>query len=262
MPAKSWLQQAYVSIEKHSHLKDMQTKKWVPIQTKLCYTGKNSNCKERGSVMGELLREDEALLISRSQSGDVNAFNQLVLYYQQIIYNMILRMLGDRDTAADVAQDTFIAAFRAIQSFRGGSSFRAWLLRIASNQSCDHWRRTHRHPVDSLDSLIDEDEPSSASAMSSLIDTAQEVNPEEALLTQELQQIIQLGLEELPLDQRVAVVLCDIQGLSYEEIASATQTAPGTVRSRIARGRTRLRAYLLKHRELLPGNYRLLSDRE
>ncbi|SRR6266852_3877889 len=212
--------------------------------------------------MAETAREDELLLVARSQRGDVDAFNQLVLRYQQAVFTVVMRMLGDRDVAADVTQETFLAAFRAMPSFRGGSSFRAWLMRIASNQSCDHWRRTHRHPVDSLDSLIDEDEPSSASAMSSLIETAQEVNPEEALLTRELQQIIQLGLEALPLDQRVAVVLCDIQGLSYEEIASATQTAPGTVRSRIARGRTRLRAYLLKHRELLPGNYRLLSDRE
>src|SRR6266852_4282017 len=123
--------------------------------------------------MAEPMREDETLLINLSQKGDVNAFNQLVLKYQQTTYNVVLRMLGDRDTAADVTQDTFIAAFRAIQSYRGGSSFRAWLMRIASNQSCDHWRRTHRHPVDSLDSLIDEDEPSSASVMSSLIDTAQ-----------------------------------------------------------------------------------------
>jgi len=212
--------------------------------------------------MAETAREDELLLVARSQRGDVDAFNQLVLRYQQAVFTVVMRMLGDRDIAADVAQETFLAAFRAMPSFRGGSSFRAWLMRIASNQSCDHWRRTHRHPVDSLDSLIDEDEPSSASAMSSLIETAQEVNPEEALLTRELQQIIQLGLEALPLDQRVAVVLCDIQGLSYVEIASTTQTAPGTVRSRIARGRMRLRAYLLKHRELLPGNYRLLSDRE
>jgi len=212
--------------------------------------------------MAETAREDELLLVARSQRGDVDAFNQLVLRYQQAVFTVVMRMLGDRDVAADVTQETFLAAFRAMPSFRGGSSFRAWLMRIASNQSCDHWRRTHRHPVDSLDSLTDEDEPSSASAMSSLIETAQEVNPEEALLTRELQQIIQLGLEALPLDQRVAVVLCDIEGLSYEEIAIATQTAPGTVRSRIARGRTRLRAYLLKHRELLPGNYRLLSDRE
>src|SRR5260370_12158049 len=231
MPAKSWLQQAYVSIEKHSHLKDMQTKKWVPIQTKLCYTGKNSNCKERGSVMGELLREDEALLISRSQSGDVNAFNQLVLYYQQIIYNTILRMLGDRDTAADVTQDPFIAAFRAIQSFRGGSSFRAWLLRIASNQACDYWRRANRHPQDSLDTIMDEDEPHDAGLLNALIATEQAANPEELLLNQELQELLQKGIQELPLDQRVAIILCDVQGLSYEEIATSTQTSLGTVRS-------------------------------
>lgn len=212
--------------------------------------------------MAETAREDELLLVARSQRGDVDAFNSLVLRYQQAVFTVVMRMLGDRDIAADVTQETFLAAFRAMPSFRGGSSFRAWLMRIASNQSCDHWRRTHRHPVDSLDSLTDEDEPYSASVMSSLIETAREVNPEEALLTQELQQVIQLGLEELPLDQRVAVVLCDIQGLSYEEIAVSTQTTLGTVRSRIARGRMRLRAYLLKHRELLPGNYRLLSDRE
>ena len=98
--------------------------------------------------------------------------------------------------------------------------------------------------------------------MSSLVATDQEVNPEEALLNQELQEVIQRGLEELPLDQRVAVILCDVQGLSYEEIATTTQTTLGTVRSRIARGRARLRNYLQKHRELLPGNYRLLSDRD
>lgn len=212
--------------------------------------------------MAETAREDEQLLIARSQRGDTGAFNQLVLRYQQTAFTVILRMLGDRDIAADVTQETFLAAFRAMPSFRGGSSFRAWLLRIATNQACDHWRRAHRHPVDSLDSLTDEDEPYSASTMSSLIETGQDVNPEEALLTQELQQVIQRGLEELPLDQRVAVILCDVQGLSYEEIAVATQTTLGTVRSRIARGRVRLRRYLLKHRELLPGNYRLLSDRE
>ena len=212
--------------------------------------------------MAEIAREEEALLIARSQRGDVNAFNQLVLHYQHIVYNIVLRMLGDRDAAADVAQETFIAAFRAIQSFRGGSSFRAWLLRIASNQSCDHWRRVNRHPAESLEDLTEEDEPQSTSVLNSLIAAGQDVNPEEALLTQELQAVIQRGLESLPLDQRVAVVLCDVQGLSYDEIALTTQTTLGTVRSRIARGRARLRDYLSNHRELLPGNYRLFSDRE
>ena len=210
----------------------------------------------------ESAREDELQLITRSQRGDVSAFNQLVLRYQQAVFTLCLRMIGDRDVAADVTQETFLAAFRAIQSFRGGPSFRAWLLRIASNQSCDHWRRTNRHPVDSLEGLTDEDEPYASGIISSLVTTDREANPEEALLDQELQNLIQRGLESLPLDQREAVVLCDIEGLSYEEIALATQTSLGTVRSRIARGRARLRVYLERHRELLPGNYRLLSDRE
>ncbi|HJT54916.1 MAG TPA: sigma-70 family RNA polymerase sigma factor, partial [Ktedonobacteraceae bacterium] len=174
--------------------------------------------------MSELGRESELQLIIRSQNGDVGAFNELVLHYQQLIYNVILRMLGDRDIAADVTQETFIAAFRGVQTFRGGTSFRAWLLRIASNQACDHWRRTHRHPVESLETMTDEDEPHGAGILSSLAATGQEGNPEETLLSQELQGLIQQALEELPLDQRVAVVLCDIQGLSYEEIAATTQT--------------------------------------
>jgi RNA polymerase sigma-70 factor (ECF subfamily) len=208
------------------------------------------------------VREDEALLITRSQRGDVNAFNQLVLHYQQTAYNVVLRMLGNHDAAADVTQDTFIAAYRAIQSFRGGSSFRSWLLRIASNQACDYWRRANRHPQDSLDSVMDEDEPHDVALLNALVETEQAANPEEFLLNQELQELIQKGLQELPLDQRIAVILCDIQGLSYEEVAATTQTTLGTVRSRIARGRGRLRGYLYKHRELLPRNYRLLTDRE
>src|SRR5437763_14132973 len=212
--------------------------------------------------MAEPVREDETLLINLSQKGDVNAFNQLVLKYQQMTYNVVLRMLGDRDTAADVTQDTFIAAFRAIQSFHGSSSFRAWLLRTASKQACDYWRRANRHPQDSLYTIMDEDEPHDAGLLNALITTEHAVNPEEFLLNHELQELLQQALQELPLDQRVAVILCDVQGLSYEEIASSTQTNLGTVRSRIARGRKRLRDSLYKHRELLPGNYRLLTDRE
>ena len=212
--------------------------------------------------MAEQAREDEAQLIARSQRGDVNAFNSLVLRYQQTTYNVVLRMLGDRDLAADVTQDAFLAAFRAISSFRGGSSFRAWLLRIASNLACDHWRRTNRHPLESLDVLTDEDEPHAANMLNTLAASETEVNPEEFLLNSELQAVISRGLQELPLEQRVAVILCDIEGLSYEEIAASTQTSLGTVRSRIARGRARLRNYLYQHRELLPRSYRLLNDRD
>jgi RNA polymerase sigma-70 factor (ECF subfamily) len=210
--------------------------------------------------MADILREDEIQLIVRCQQGDVNAFNQLVLHYQQTVYNVILRMLGDRETAADITQDTFIAALRAISSFRPGSSFRAWLLRIAANQACDHWRRTHRHMQESLDSLTDEEEPRAAGILSTLVATGDQVNPEESLLTRELQELIARGLQTLPLEQRVAVVLCDLQGLSYEEIAATTGATLGTVRSRIARGRMRLRNYLYQNRELLPRSYRLMTE--
>src|SRR6266571_5828555 len=131
--------------------------------------------------MTESAREDEPLLIARSQRGDVNAFNSLVLHYQQTVYNVNLRILGDRDTAADITQETFIASFRAIQSFRGGSSFRAWLMRIASNQACDYWRRANRHPQDSLDTIMDEDEPHDAGLLNALVATDQAANPEEFL---------------------------------------------------------------------------------
>ena len=212
--------------------------------------------------MAEYWRGDEEQLIASSQRGDIDAFNQLVLHYQQSAYGVAYRMLGDADTAADVTQDAFIAAFRNIQSFRPGSSFRAWLLRIASNMACDQWRRTQRRPQESLDMLADEDELHSVEDLGALVATGQDTNPEEFVLTEELQEVIQRGLATLPLEQREAVVLCDIEGLTYEEIATATHTSLGTVRSRIARGRARLRNYLYKHRELLPRNYRSSTDRE
>src|SRR2546428_11850035 len=155
--------------------------------------------------MAKQMRDDEEQLIARSQRGDVNAFNELILHYQQTTYSVVYRMVGNADTAADITQDAFIAAFRAIRSFRGGSSFRAWLLRIASNMACDHWRRTQRHPAESLEALADEDEPHSASDLGALVETGQDKNPEEYLLSQELQELIQRGLQELPLEQRVAV---------------------------------------------------------
>ncbi len=201
--------------------------------------------------------QDEEELIARSQRGDVAAFNQLVLHYQQIVYGAVYRMVGNADVAADVTQDAFLAAFRGISSYHGGASFRAWLLRISSNMACDHWRRVKRHPADSLEYLTEEDETPSPEILSALASSELADNPEEMVLTQELQTIIQKGLEKLPLDQRVAVVLCDVEGLSYEEVAASAQVSIGTVRSRISRGRARLRSYLDQHRELLPRNYRL-----
>jgi RNA polymerase sigma-70 factor (ECF subfamily) len=212
--------------------------------------------------MDKLARDDEEILIARSQRGDVEAFNLLIEQYQRIVYSTVLRLLGNPDVAADVTQDAFIAAFKAIRTYRGGASFRAWLLRIGSNLACDHWRRVQRHPTTSLDTLTNDDDAHAYGPLDTLAMVGVESNPEERVLTLELHDVIQRGLEQLPLEQRTAIVLCDIQGLSYEEAAQAMRTNLGTIRSRISRGRARLRTYLQAHKELLPHNYRLSHKKD
>ena len=196
--------------------------------------------------MNKLARDDENQLIARSQSGDVNAFNQLIEQYQQIMYGTVFRLLSDYDTAADITQDAFIAAYKAIKSYRGEASFRSWLLRIGSNMACDHWRRVQRHPTASLESITGDEEPQSSQTLEAMAATDIESNPEEYALSHELQATIEQGLQQLPLEQRTVLVLYDIQGLSYEEVAQTTQTTLGTVRSRISRGRAHLRTILQK----------------
>jgi RNA polymerase sigma-70 factor (ECF subfamily) len=194
---------------------------------------------------------DEKALIADAQRGEMPAFNQLVLTYQSMVYNLAYRILGDADAAADASQDTFISAFRAIKKFRGGS-FKAWLLRIATNTCYDQLRYKQRRPTSPLEALLVEtDSPSS------FTDSAE--GPEDYTLRQELGQVIQAGLNILPPDQRVALVLSDVQGFSYQEIAEITRVSMGTVKSRLSRGRAKLRDYLLEQGELLPARYRLKS---
>lgn len=212
--------------------------------------------------MDKLARDDEEKLIARSQHGDVEAFNLLIEQYQRVMYSTVLHLLGNQDVAADVTQDAFIAAFKAIRTYRGGASFRAWLLRIGSNLAYDHWRRMQRHPTTSLEGLTNDDDAHAYSPLDTLAMVGPESNPEERVLTLELHEVIQRGLEQLPLQQRTAIVLCDIQGLSYEEAAQAIQTNLGTIRSRLSRGRARLRTYLQAHKELLPYNYRLSNKND
>jgi RNA polymerase sigma factor (sigma-70 family) len=196
---------------------------------------------------------EEKALIANAQQGEIPAFNQLVLTYQSMVYNLAYRILGDADAAADASQDTFISAFRAIKKFRGGS-FKAWLLRIATNTCYDQLRYKQRRPTSSLEALLVETDHSS-----SFTDPAE--GPEDYTLRQELGQVIQAGLATLPSDQRIALVLSDVQGLSYQEVAEVTRSSLGTVKSRLSRGRAKLRDYLLEQGELLPARYRL-RDRE
>jgi RNA polymerase sigma factor (sigma-70 family) len=192
---------------------------------------------------------DEQVLIAAARRGDAQAFNKLIVTYQTIVYNVAYRILHDADGAADATQEAFLSAFRALGSFRGGS-FKAWLLRIVTNACYDQLRAAQRRPTSSLDDLpVDPDH----SVM--LLDEAE--SPEEYALRQDLGRAIQSGLDELPPDQRTTLILSDIQGLSYEEIAQATSVSLGTVKSRLSRGRARLRDYLRDKEELLPSRYRL-----
>ena len=194
---------------------------------------------------------DESALIAAAQQGDRDAFNQLVVHYQSLAYNVAYRVLGDGDAAADATQDAFISAYRAIARFRGGS-FKAWIMRIVTNACYDQLRAKQRRPTTSLDADPDIERHEWN------VDPSE--RPEAYVARQELGQIIQRGLATLPVEQRTCVVLSDVQGMSYEEIAQTMNSSLGTVKSRLNRGRRKLRDYLTQHVELLPARYRLYDE--
>lgn len=196
---------------------------------------------------------DEQVLIDAARQGDVGSFNQLVLSYQSMAYNVAYRILGERDAASDATQDAFLSAFKAIGKFRGGS-FKAWILRIVTNACYDQLRLKQRRPTASLDALL----VSEPAPVRPLADP--EESTEEYALRQELSRVIQVGIGTLPPEQRVALVLSDVQGLSYQEIAETTGASLGTVKSRLSRARGKLRDFLLAQRELLPSRYRLKNE--
>ncbi len=193
--------------------------------------------------------EERALEAARQ--GDVAAFNQLVLEYQTIVYNVALRTLGNQDDAADATQEAFISAFRHLGDFRGGS-FKAWLLRIAVNACYDMLRRRQRRPASSLDELAEQ-------ADGEIGPGDPNPGPERSALSAETAGVIQDGLNTLPDEQRVLVLLCDVQGLSYEEAADVCEVALGTVKSRLSRARARLRDYLAGRGEL-PADFRRRTE--
>ncbi|MFL7791616.1 MAG: RNA polymerase sigma factor [Anaerolineae bacterium] len=196
--------------------------------------------------------DDESSLIADAQKGKVDAFNELVLTYQQQVYNLAYRIMGDPASAADATQDAFISAYQSLPRFRGGS-FKSYLLRIVSNRCYDQLRRRKRRPATSFEDVdIDED------ANPMLANDGE--NPEEYTERQEMARVLQAGIEALPPDQRVTLVLSDVQGMSYEEIADVMEVALGTVKSRLARARSKLRDYLHDNGELLPLRYRLESE--
>ncbi len=202
-------------------------------------------------MVGSAENEEQAL-IRRALRGDLESFNALILRYQDSAYSVAFRIMGDTHAASDAVQEAFIIAYRRLGSYRGGS-FRAWLLRITTNQCYDELRRVRRRPAVSVEAMGEE-----TGGEPAIPDDA--ATPEEALQQRELQQAIQSCIGALNADQRIVLVLCDVEGLDYQAIADQLGAQIGTVKSRLSRARASVRDCLQGVRELLPAAYRLISD--
>jgi RNA polymerase sigma-70 factor, ECF subfamily len=195
---------------------------------------------------------DEIGLIQAARGGDLDSFNRLVLAYQDLVYSHAYRMIGEKESADDATQNTFISAYNHLGSFRGGS-FKAWLLRIVTNACYDELRRRKRRPTVPLEPMDDTgEEVESARWMEDPAD-----QPEDQVERIELQSAIQHCLENLPEEFRSTVILVDVQGLDYFEASQAVGKPIGTIKSRLARARLRLRDCLNSFAELLPARFRL-----
>jgi RNA polymerase sigma-70 factor (ECF subfamily) len=198
---------------------------------------------------------DETALIQSAQRGDLDSFNTLVLHYQGMVFNTALRILGDEDLAQDSTQDAFISAFKSISAFRGGS-FKAWLMRTVTNACYDELRRKKRRPTTPLEP--DTDDGDEMDSPRWLADP--NMTPEQQFDADELEHAIQHCLDDLPAEFRTVVVLADIQGMDYSEVAIAAKVPLGTIKSRLARARLRLRECLRGFEELLPAAFRLEGE--
>jgi len=183
--------------------------------------------------MSQSLTQDDndQQLVQRVQKGDKSAFDLLVLKYQHRVLKLVSRFVNDAAEAEDVAQEAFLKAYRALPAFRGESAFYTWLYRIAINTAKNALVSNRRRPVD-FD--LDLQDPDQYERQAKLKDAD---TPEGVLLTDEIRLVVEKALEQLPEDLRTAIVLRELEGLSYEEIAEAMDCPVGTVRSRIFRAR-------------------------
>ena len=187
-----------------------------------------------------MTREQEAAVIQAVLDGDVNAYEALVKEYEKNVYNLALRMTGNSEDAADMAQEAFIKAYNSLTAFRGDSKFSVWLYRIVSNVCLDFLRSRSRKQTVSLSTENDDGEEVE-------LDIADETHSPEQLLDRSLtRDAVRRGLAALPPDHREILLLREIQGLSYEEIADVLGLEAGTVKSRIFRARKKLCSFLIK----------------
>ena len=194
----------------------------------------------------------ETLLIKSAQNGDMDAFNDLVLHYQDLLYRIALRVVRDECVAQDALQEAMIHAFRHIRSFRGGN-FKSWLARVTVNASYDELRRGRRHNGIPLELFTSEgDEVESPDWMRDPTS-----GPEDRAEQSELQKALHSCIKSLLPDYRLMVILVDMEGMSYEEAAYVAHVPVGTVKSRLSRARIQLRNSLQSYQNLLPATYQM-----
>jgi RNA polymerase sigma-70 factor (ECF subfamily) len=195
--------------------------------------------KNAGAISWSEVDSREAALVERCRSGDESACAELVATHQRMVFSLALHLLGDRDEALDLSQEVFLRVFRTISGFRGQSALRTWIYRIVVNQARNRqrwWRRRHRAEQVSLDDHLQQ-----FGEMANHAD----VLPDRLLASKETAARIWQALSRLPFDQRTALILREVDGLRYEEIAFSLNVAVGTVKSRLTRARQALRADLL-----------------
>ena len=195
------------------------------------------------TVVDDPVQRRDLILVERARDGDLDAFNDLVVCYQDQLFALIVRMVPDRDQASDVVQEAFFSAYRNLAAFRGGS-VKSWLNRIAVNAAMDTQRARKRRPSQPYPELEDESWQPPAGADADPVTTA---------LTHERSTVLNAALSSITEDQRMAIVLFDVEGYDYAEIATMTGVSLGTVKSRIHRGRLALRDRLAARMDLFRG---------
>jgi RNA polymerase sigma-70 factor (ECF subfamily) len=198
--------------------------------------------RSRDASVDPIARRD-LILLERARNGDLDAFNDLVVLYQDTLFALVARMVPDRDQASDCVQEAFFSAYRNMAAFRGGS-VRSWISRIAINAAMDTQRLRKRRPAEPYPELEDDSWQPPADASADPVTTALETERHRAL---------NRALAQVTDDQRAAIVLYDVEGYDYGEIASMTGVSLGTVKSRIHRGRLALRGLLADQMELFRG---------
>lgn len=195
--------------------------------------------KDAGALGWSEVGSREAALVSRCAAGEQSACAELVAGHERMVFQLALHLLGDRDEALDLSQEVFLRIFRTIHSFRGQSALRTWIYRIVINQARNRqrfWRRRHRSEQISLDQHVaDHGEPRQMT---------DGVSPDRVLARKELASRLWTALNSLPFDQRTVIVLREVDGMSYDEIAFSLGVAVGTVKSRLTRARQALREQL------------------